>query len=286
MPHSAAPLSTAAVAPPTDFYRALFEDAYDAQLLYDEQGTLVDCNKAIVHLLGVSRPDLQTNGLMALTVPSTSNGQWHSEATLREAVRYTAQTGQEASHPWQARRPNQPTLSAQILLRRLTFPNGVVRVLLTLRETSLPAQSKDTAVDQLVLNRAQEQVRDLLSRTTLSYVLIDCEGSIVDVNDFFLEFTGYTREELLGRSYHNVFSPPAERAMRFQAFLTYIKAEKLQDFYERSLLTKNGQVRMVYWHAEFARDANGTITGLFVVGRDFTERHVAARALKIGRAHV
>ena len=112
MPHSAAPTSTAAVAMPTDFYRALFEDAYDAQLLYNEQGNLVDCNKAALHLLGISRTDLQTNGLMALTVPTTTNGQWHTEATLREAIRHTARTGKEASRPWQARRPNQRNLSA------------------------------------------------------------------------------------------------------------------------------------------------------------------------------
>ncbi|HEX8425321.1 PAS domain S-box protein [Hymenobacter sp.] len=283
MPHSAAPTSTNAVAMPTDFYRALFEDAYDAQLLYNEQGNLVDCNKAALHLLGISRTDLQTNGLMALTVSTTTNGQWHTEATLREAVRYTARTGKEASRPWQARRPNQRTLSAQLTLRRLALPNGQVRVLLALRETSPAGRPAETEVRQLVLDRTQEQLRDLLSRTTLSYVLIDREGFVEDANDFFLEFTGYTREEIMGQPYHKTFSPPAERDLRLQSYLTCIREERLQDFYERSLLTKNGQTRMVHWHAEFSHDAADNITGIFVVGRDFTERHVAARALTDNR---
>ncbi|MBO0358143.1 PAS domain S-box protein [Hymenobacter sp. BT186] len=283
MPHSAASPSTAAVAPPTDFYRALFEDAYDAQLLYNEQGLLVDCNKAILNLLGVSRPDLQTNGLMALTISSSSGGEWRSDAALREAIRHTARTGTDASQPWQARRPNQRPLSAQLILRRLTFPNGLVRVQLILREAIPATQDQPLDVKQLVLDRTQEQVRDLLSRTTLSYVLIDRLGNIVDVNDFFLEFTGYNREEIIGRPYHATFSPPAERDVRMQSYLTCIQEERLQEFYERSLLTKNGQARMVYWHAEFSRDATGAVTGIFVVGRDFTERHVAARALTDNR---
>ncbi|QNH63689.1 PAS domain S-box protein [Hymenobacter sediminicola] len=286
MSQSAAPLATSALAPPTDLYRALFEEAYDAQLLYDEQGNLTDCNHTAQRLLGTTCASLRATGLMALAVPaaaSTHQEYWSSEELLREAVQHTARTGEPASRWWYGRYPDHSPLTAWVTLHRLVLPEGVVRVQLILRDSTQTTHNQQLQNQKLVIDTTQRQLRDLLSRTTLSYVLADREGIILDVNDFFLEFTEYTRPEVIGKQYHELFSPPAEREVRQQSYLNCIREERLHDFYERALITKSGQSRMVYWHAEFAYGPDGQITGLLVVGRDFTERHVAARALTDNR---
>ncbi|WBA43471.1 PAS domain S-box protein [Hymenobacter canadensis] len=289
MPQSAIPLASSAVASPPDLYRALFEEAYDAQLLYDEQGQLLDCNKTAQRLLGTSLAQLQQTGLMALAVPGATSvpghaEEWRDEKRLREAIRHTARTGEETSARWCGRYPaDQRPLVAWATLHRLALPEGTVRVQLILRDVTQDSQRYEQNTQQRLIDHSQHQLRDLLSRTTLSYVLLDREGIVLDVNDFFLDFTEYSRNEVLGQPYNQLFSPITTRVANEENYRHIIQTEQLQDFYERALVTKSGKTRMVYWHAEFAQDTQGQITGIFMVGRDFTERHVAARALTDNR---
>ncbi|SHJ29238.1 PAS domain S-box-containing protein [Hymenobacter daecheongensis DSM 21074] len=267
-----------------DFYRALFDEAYDAILLYDEHGTLLDCNQTAVRLLHTTRAQLLHDGLMAYNVPPADENQDHllSEQMLREALLHTARTGEQFSKVWYGQHADKQRFDGWVTLHRLMLPEGLVRVQLTIRDvTQGYRRHAATALD-----RSQQQLRDLLSRTNLSYVLVDREGLILDVNDFFLDYTEYTRQEVLGRQYQELFAPPAERATLQQAFLKSIAEERLQDFYERTLITKSGQARMINWHAEFSRDFDGKITGILVVGRDFTDRHLAARALTDNRTRL
>ncbi|UOQ52198.1 PAS domain S-box protein [Hymenobacter cellulosivorans] len=278
---AAAPGTVAA--PAADFYRALFEEAYDAILLYDEQGGLVDCNQTALRLLGTTRAELLATGLMAFAAPQPTAGSWSSKEALRTAVQDAARTGSRCATRWTGRRADGTYVEATATLHRVATPDGEARVQLTLRdgvETRLP---NDTMPRQQALDLSQAHLRDLLSRTNLSYVRADRHGTIEDVNDFFLHYTEYTREEVLGRNFHDTFSLPVEREKLRQAYLACIETEKLQDFYERAIVTKSGQTRMVYWHAEFCHDLEGQVTGMFVVGRDYTDRHVAARALTDNR---
>ncbi|GAA4008151.1 hypothetical protein GCM10022408_20340 [Hymenobacter fastidiosus] len=284
----AAPAAEAPAASPPDFYRALFEEGYDAILLYTEQGTLVDCNLTALRLLDTTRELLLGTGLMAFALPPTDERQdhWLSEPMLHEAILTTARTGEKFSRWWYGQRPDHQAVDGWVTLHRVMLPEGLVRVQLTLRDVTKGYRRHETVTQQQVMDRGQQQLRDLLSRTNLSYVLVNREGVIGDVNDFFLNYTEYSREEVLGQPYHQLFAPPAEKNRLRQEFRKWVRTEKLQDFYERALITKSGQERMVNWHAEFARDFDGNIVGVLVVGRDFTERHLAARALTDNRTRL
>ena len=288
MPQSAAPLAPSAVVPPPDLYRTLFEEAYDAQLLYDEQGLLVDCNNTAQRLLGTTYAHLQEAGLMALAVPDLMPApdhvnHWRTANELRQAVQHTARTGASTSCWWSGRYADHRPLAVWITLHRLQLPSGLTRVQLILRDVTQDSQNHEQTTQQRLIDHSQHQLRDLLSRTTLSYILVSLEGILLDVNDFFLEFTEYTREEIIGQQYNQLFTPAAARDTSQQTFLNNIQERRLQEFYERALITKSGKTRMVYWHAEFARNLEDQITGVFMIGRDFTERHVAARALTDNR---
>ncbi|RYU81906.1 PAS domain S-box protein [Hymenobacter persicinus] len=287
---SVPPATSAEISPASaaDFYRVLFDEADDAMLLYDEHGTLVDCNRMAPQLLGTTRAVLLSAGLMgfAATPADARQENWASEAMLHDTIVATAQTGEKAARWWYGQRPDEQALDAWLTLHRVAPPGGPVRVLLTLRDVTKGYRRHEAATQQQLLDRSQQQLRDLLSRTNLSYVQTDLTGRVVDVNDFFLDYTGYTREEVLGQNYYQLFSPPAEQEALQAAYLRGIQKQRIHDFYERTLLTKSGQARVVNWHAEFARNLDGTITGILVVGRDFTDRHIAARALTDNRTRL
>ncbi|MBC6989469.1 PAS domain S-box protein [Hymenobacter sp. BT491] len=273
---------------PEDFYRALFDEAYDALLLYDEHGTLVDCNQTALQWLGTTRPALLKSDLMAFAVPATngSGDYWRSATALHEAILSTAKTGRTYARWWQGRHSADRTpLKAWATLHRVQWPGGT-RVQLTLRTEIAEEQPKTQVSDSQVVishNAIQQRMRDMLSRADLAYIFCDNNGIIREANDFFLDFTEYQREEIIGRNYHDLFTPPSERALRRKVFASAVSEKKLSEYYERILLTKGGQTRMVHWNTELAYDAEGNVSGLWSIGRDLTDRHVAARALNDNR---
>ena len=54
----------------------------------------------------------------------------------------------------------------------------------------------------------------LLDQLGQVYVLLDREGTIVDVNEAFLALTGYARKQVLGQRSYELLTPPAERDQR------------------------------------------------------------------------
>ncbi|WP_052430558.1 PAS domain S-box protein [Hymenobacter sp. DG25B] len=261
--------------------RALFDAAYDAILLFDEQGKLVDCNRTALTQLGTTRAVLLSAGLMGFVSPGqdTAEDCWVDDAQLHAAIQDTARTGRPFSKWWHGHRADQSTLDAWVTLHRVELPAGP-HVQLTLRDAAQAPPLPGSAVRQA---QPRQNLRDLLGRSGLSYVCCDKDGLIKDVNDYFLEYTEYKREEVIGRPYHDLFVVPEEREARREGYLNSIKTGRLQDYYERSIPTKAGQLRMVFWHAEYDHDADGQISGIFVVGRDLTDRHITARALSDNR---
>ncbi|RTQ46801.1 PAS domain S-box protein [Hymenobacter gummosus] len=275
LPASAQPAATEAAT-----YRALFDGAYDAILLYDEHGRLFDCNQRALQLLGTSRPLLLSAGLMGFVRPDhSSEEQWSSEEALQQAVQHTARTGQDDSRLWQGRRPDDTLLDTWATLHRLELPGQRPVVQLTLRDVTQSRQQYRQQQHERSANRSREQLREVLGRADLGFLQLDRTARIVDVNDFFLHLTGYTREQVLGQEYFGLFAPEAEREPRRYAYRRALEREELQDFFERSLLSQDRHRRTVYWYAEFVRDAQHEIDGVLFVGRDVSKGQFTARAL-------
>ena len=274
-------------ASPDSVYRSLFEDAYDALLLYDEHGALVDCNQMALHLLGTTRARLLAAGLMAFACsqPDAEAGADYlrTDAELRDAVLRTVRTGQPGAGGWHGRRADDSCFEAWLTLHGVQSPVGP-RVQLTLRDALRNGLRPGPAPEeQLLLDWDRRELRDVLSRNDLAYVFSDRQGRVVDVNDFFLSLVGYERAEVIGKSYHDLFSAATEREANRQHFLAAVRGEQELVFNERTVLTSTGQPRLITWNAEFAHDLQGHVVGLSCVGRDLTDRQLVARALSDNR---
>ncbi|WP_400190482.1 PAS domain S-box protein [Hymenobacter sp. B81] len=270
-------------------YRALFDNAYDALLLYDERGQLVDCNQTATRLLGTTRPFLLAAGLMAFVrpeAPGLKQPTWLSEADLQEAVAHTARTGEQHACWWYGQRTDLSPVNGWATLHRLEV-GGARRVQLTLRDISAhPALPETAQLHVQTQEHSSRQLRDVLSRANMCYLLLDPEARVVDFNDYFAQLTGYSPEEILGRDYFEVFAPPAEREPRRYAYQKAWTEHQLQDFFERALVTRSGRHHTLYWYSEFERDADGDATGVLFVGRDLPEGQVVQRVLSDNRTRL
>ncbi|MDY7015126.1 MAG: PAS domain S-box protein, partial [Cyanobacteriota bacterium] len=71
---------------------------------------------------------------------------------------------------------------------------------------------------EAILEEAERRWRTLLENVRLLVVGLDCEGKIEYVNPFFLELTGYAREEVLGKDWYETFLPPTLKRQTTSVF--------------------------------------------------------------------
>jgi PAS domain S-box-containing protein len=126
----------------------------------------------------------------------------------------------------------------------------------------------------------------LLDQLGQVYMLLDIQGTIIDINEAFLTLTGYARVQLIGQRSYEMFTLPAERAQQRREFLDSIAHEIAPASTDRVLLTKAGQLRLLRWRTGFTRDSGGIITGAWMVGQEPDERSLATPSMAGENTHL
>ncbi|MDZ7860342.1 MAG: chemotaxis protein CheB [Candidatus Krumholzibacteriota bacterium] len=111
------------------------------------------------------------------------------------------------------------------------------------------------------------------------YILSE-DGKILDVNSSALEALKYEKEELVGEPAEKIYPP--ESKLRVEKLLSeWSKTGKIRNE-ELTIISKNGQERIVLLNADRIKDSAGNIYFLFVQN-DETERRKAQEVLKRNR---
>jgi len=121
---------------------------------------------------------------------------------------------------------------------------------------------------------AETRYRNLLESVQLVAVMLDCDGAITFCNNYFAGLTGWSRHELVGRNFFDLFIPDDVRARAKSVYGSYIERKTLRH-YEGAIVTRNGARRLIVWNNVFLWDAEGNITGVASIGTDVSEhRHL------------
>ncbi|MBC7448553.1 MAG: PAS domain S-box protein, partial [Hymenobacteraceae bacterium] len=254
-------------------YRLLFDASADGILLTDGRHVL-EANQTAATLLGYSptellaAPDVAT---LLIDPHQDPPGPGGGPPSWRELVRATRGTG--AAHTFEAhlRRANGTRLTAEVRIRPVQLSGGAL-VQVLLRDIGERVTADEALLRAEVLRQSMRELRNLLGTLSLAYVSFDTEATILAVNDFFVELTGYAREELLGRNYFEVFVPdPAARALRIRHYYEEIfRYQRMDSHYESVICTKAGERVIMRWNRLFERDEKGQIQATISIGRDVT----------------
>ena len=122
---------------------------------------------------------------------------------------------------------------------------------------------------------AESRVRDLLDGVDLIAVNVGCDSRVDYVNDFALRLTGWTRDEVIGSDWWDMFATPDGREAA-RARYTEIVSGRIVMEHEResNIVTRAGDVRLIRWSHVTRHDADGNVAGVASLGEDIT----AARA--------
>jgi PAS domain S-box-containing protein len=149
--------------------------------------------------------------------------------------------------------------------------DGRVKMLSTIaRDISSAKQIEAT------LRESERRWRSLMENVRAIVVGLDRDGKVEYINPFFLELTGYTQAEVIGKNWFANFLPKSQNSRVEQNFLDVI-AGNLHPHYQNSIVTKSGEEKMILWNNTLLQSPQGEAIGTISIGEDVTERYTIER---------
>jgi len=130
------------------------------------------------------------------------------------------------------------------------------------------------------LRSERDFVRSLLDTANSLIVCLDNQARITVFNNECEKVTGYTREEVIGKSWPEIFLPEDHHHHRLKDFAEWVRQHP-RDMYEGQLKTKSGQFRTILWSNSALFPSDSDELTAIAVGQDITERKKAERQLQV-----
>ena len=150
----------------------------------------------------------------------------------------------------------------------------------TVEAEYLRVLSRKLLVNETELKRERDQAKMFLDIAGVMIVALDRDGRISLINRKGCSILGYGEDELLGKNWFDACLPPeigAEMRGAFAALLTGNVSPP--EPYEKPVLTKNGEKRIMAFQNSPILDGASAITGILFSGSDITEQRRAEEAL-------
>lgn len=126
--------------------------------------------------------------------------------------------------------------------------------------------SKSEKQFHLVLN----ELNQLILSSKSPFYCIDWEGRIIEWNPSCEEITEYSKEEVIGQNFLDLFIPPRDHLKFINLFKDVLLAgESINQ--EHEIVTKSGKLKSLLINATPRQNLQGELTGVLCYGQDITE---------------
>jgi PAS domain S-box-containing protein len=247
--------------------RALLDSIGDAVITTDTQGRVREVNPAAAVLTG-----------------------WAESEARNRPLEEVFRISERVERPKPAPLPGEPLLSAadaseshSVLVRRDGGERPVIRSSSPIRgldgETTgsvvvFSDQSRQHAALQ-ALYRSEAKFRNAMESINLIALILDEAGRVSVCSDYFLDLTGWSREDVIGRDWFERFVPEEERPGRREAFRRAFEVGGTARHPEYEIVTRRGRRHLIAWSNNGLRDSRSKLVGLVCIGEDITERKQA-----------
>ncbi|WP_170229901.1 PAS domain S-box protein [Polyangium fumosum] len=134
------------------------------------------------------------------------------------------------------------------------------------------------------LRQSEEQYRAFFETGIVGMGQVDpATGRILRVNDRYCDITGYSREELLSGTVHDM-THPDDRQADWEKYCRMVRGEVDEYCAEKRYICKDGRLIWVHVAARLIRDAAGAPVRSVGIMQDITQRKEAEQALRESEA--
>ncbi|MBI4634212.1 MAG: PAS domain S-box protein [Deltaproteobacteria bacterium] len=241
-------------------YYDLYENAPDMYYSLDvKTGSILECNKAFLKGTGYTREEVIGHQIFEFYDGDTA-------AKAKRSFQKFPETGEVQNVERKIKRKDGSIMDVSLNVSAVRDKAGNMLYSRSIwRDITRRKQSADA------LLAAEKRFRVLLENIHQVAVMLDGDGNIIFCNDYLLELTGWSRDEILHKNYFEIFIPEPIRK-DVQSILTACVSETdMPVHYENQILTRAGAQRLIVWNNTPLRDSSGRISGLAGIGVDVTE---------------
>ena len=135
------------------------------------------------------------------------------------------------------------------------------------------------------LEQSEERFKTLYNNTPALFNSVDKHGVIIEVGDFFLEITGYLREEVIGKAAVKFVTKDSQEYGMKEVFPKFMKLGYCKDI-PLQFIKKNGEILDVLFSATVVNDEEGKFEKVVTNLNDVTELRRIENELKEREAKV
>ena len=129
------------------------------------------------------------------------------------------------------------------------------------------------------LRASEEKYRTIYHNTPAMLHSIDREYRLLRVSDYWLDITGYRRDEVIGKKLTSFFTPESRRLAEKYILPAFFKVGKAKNIHYQ-FIKKDGQIMDILLSCYGIKDKNGEVVETLAISIDVTERLKEQRELK------
>src|SRR5258707_1443673 len=167
---------------------------------------------------------------------------------------------------------------------RADFPTEVDRMVLGVAATQV-AILLDRRRTEDALRESEERLRGTFENAGVGIADCDVQGRFLRVNQKLCEIVGYTREELLQKTWQDL-THPDDLAASLEQFLPLLRGERPGYSLEKRYVRKDGSTVWVDLAVSLRRDAAGAPAYVIAILQDISERKRLEEELRKSHARL
>ncbi|MCI0416833.1 PAS domain S-box protein [bacterium] len=130
------------------------------------------------------------------------------------------------------------------------------------------------------LKESERRLEEMMENVQLISLMLDTNGNITFCNDYLLQLTQYSREDILGENWFEIFLPVEEGYEIEHSFFRSVRQGRIRPHRENHILTQSGKRLLISWNNTLLRDRHGEVIGTASIGSDITDRRRSEESLR------
>jgi len=242
-------------------YRSLYESPLNIIFMYNPEGYFIDANDAAVAITGYNHEEFSQ-----LNFATLCDAEHLGKVT--ESITELIDTGLQRE-PVEIRLQRKDGSSVWIeFISTLIYREGKPPLI-----QSIARDITDRREAEEALRAEKERTQQYLDIAGAVIVVLDREGKVSLINRMGAKVLGLAEEEIIGKSWIDHFIPDNERSQVRESFTRLMRGDVDPNIhYENTLLTGDGEERVIAWSNSIVRDTTGTIIASISSGVDITDR--------------
>ena len=124
------------------------------------------------------------------------------------------------------------------------------------------------SVSRIALQKSEERFRTIFENNSSAIVIVEKDSTVSMVNKAYCEMTGFTKQEVVGKSWHSLIPESERERLTKYNRLRFDQSSEAPNIYEFKFQKKNGEIRVGLMSVFFDQLINQIVTSI----TDISER--------------